>query len=563
MKQRSGPIPQQQPAVYQPAAQRVQREEQEGAQLQPPVFQLYPDPTATAPEENELVLDPTSEQEAQIEADKHAAIIRSEGYEGIREEIQVNIDYFVGSARELYIAALQEAYRDYQSKLAPEEEEPTAAPETASGEADIAAPISAETAAAVHSIEQEIAELLKARPKKSYRNEDKTDVRDKLVQGINRIRPKILRLKAADLGTDAKGLEEIRQQLFLKLAQAGPYYAQGTNANILPHPKEGNAASSRTCNLTALAMNLQGLGKSTSDYNGNLKILKVLAGYYTGKFDEKHVTGTGIDKADISSWRLPDFLQILAIFNELRRGNQLPTATQKVDEANAGKTLSKSKRNKAIEQELIRLLKDSADIEPLVDTLTTQEKETPEDFQATMLEAQKRAAGKISTDSQIFIELARYFGVTAENKYYQTRILSNFGDYHRNFANKSDDQAEAKVREGYAGQAEADAKTKLDATGKTYSKKKLTSTKRELLNAMMQTEEAKEKIQAAFDEIQKGKYDWQLEEYKKTYLNLMLQKDAVHREWLADLKGDDPSFSMPKSSKSVKTALLKALSEKA
>jgi hypothetical protein len=84
------------------------------------------------------------------------------------------------------------------------------------------------------------------------------------------------------------------------------YYTQMSNANILSG--NGLTAAWRTCNMTVMAMMLEALGKSSKDYTGDLTKLQSLAGDYDealGKNNSK--------PEDLTSLRLPDFLQLVAI----------------------------------------------------------------------------------------------------------------------------------------------------------------------------------------------------------------------------------------------------------
>ena len=53
----------------------------------------------------------------------------------------------------------------------------------------------------------------------------------------------------------------------LKLARIAPFYTQQANANILSTTT--TKAAMRTCNVTTVSMVLEGLGKTTGDFNGN------------------------------------------------------------------------------------------------------------------------------------------------------------------------------------------------------------------------------------------------------------------------------------------------------
>jgi len=82
------------------------------------------------------------------------------------------------------------------------------------------------------------------------------------------------------------------------------YYAQGFNANILFSSEK--TAAARTCNMTVISMMLEALGKSTKDYVGD--DLSATAAQFAEQL--------GVYNArpeDLTSLRMPDFLQLVAI----------------------------------------------------------------------------------------------------------------------------------------------------------------------------------------------------------------------------------------------------------
>jgi hypothetical protein len=124
--------------------------------------------------------------------------------------------------------------------------------------------------------------------------------RDALVARIAQIRTMIAGL--SDAGAKAG--------FYHQLNAVSPSYTQGTNMDLLEGPV---ATETRTCNITSLSMTLEGLGKSPADFTGNKEAVRAAARVYG------HVVATAADHADaeLESLRMPDFVQLAAIAEEL------------------------------------------------------------------------------------------------------------------------------------------------------------------------------------------------------------------------------------------------------
>lgn len=100
----------------------------------------------------------------------------------------------------------------------------------------------------------------------------------------------------------------VRGSAYVKLNEYTPYHSQQENVDVLH--KADSTAASRTCNVTSVAMVLQALGKTASDYkSGNRddeKMLRIAAAYKDVLMERGELT-------DLMKLRLPDFLQIVAV----------------------------------------------------------------------------------------------------------------------------------------------------------------------------------------------------------------------------------------------------------
>ena len=118
--------------------------------------------------------------------------------------------------------------------------------------------------------------------------------------------------KIAGIRTMIAGLsgDTAKAGFYHQLNAVSPSYTQGTNMNLLEGPV---ANETRTCNITSLAMALEGLGKSPADFTGNKEAVKAAARVYG------HVVAEAADhaNAELESLRMPDFVQLAAIAEEL------------------------------------------------------------------------------------------------------------------------------------------------------------------------------------------------------------------------------------------------------
>ena len=131
---------------------------------------------------------------------------------------------------------------------------------------------------------------------------ERVKIEKQLVEAIGEARKQIENLTVPALKSKAY------QQLNLYT----PFHYQLENADIL---YDDDPAGSRTCNITVLAMVLQGLGKKNHDYNGgsfDRKKMQRIAQFYQSKLEDKGGT------TDTSSLSLPDFLQLVVVYHYLK-----------------------------------------------------------------------------------------------------------------------------------------------------------------------------------------------------------------------------------------------------
>ena len=530
--------------------------------------------------------------------EQHAAIIRKEGYENIREEIKESADTFVDEANEIYLELIRGAYQEYQVQQ---------------GVPRIGADIAAfRTHPLVKGIEDSI-QAAKPSQEGTIRNEEVGAVRQEVNKKIKQIRGQIDHLTADELKADKESLKNVKAYLYGELATLTPYYSQGSNANILPHPTEGNEASSRTCNVTALAMVLEGLGKSSQDWQGNKHLLQLIANFYSGKFGEEIPAKFKTDATDVLSWRLPDFLQVAVIYNELINTSMAEEAEKLARQAlelDEGTVPKKQKKAFAAEKgtQLATLETNKVDfVSGLLDELQAQQKGKPDDYGKRIRSAQKVAAKKI-TNSAVFEKMGRYFGVKAEHKTSpNATYLTEFGRYNRAFKRDAEKEAEKQVdkeaKDKVELEAEELAKEKLNKEGEKLTKKNLNREKKKQKKILKQKEAqalateidrlAQEALAQAGKEAtkknlsrEKKKQKRILESNKKeekeariaelaekllaekrkntvagwldTYVRSIVEED-VNADWLQELTQDDENFEMPKRRKDVESTLKKLL----
>ena len=153
---------------------------------------------------------------------------------------------------------------------------------------------------------QELSAKLNRRAK-ATRNEEAGQGRDDLVSVIAGLRIQIDALDNS--GLDPAQLASLKPKLYSALRDLTPYYEEFHNAPLLQDWEDG-----RTCNLTALAMALESLGKSAENFSGDReKVIKVATWAHSSL---KRATRT-VDKGDggwarLAGLRLPDFLQVVA-----------------------------------------------------------------------------------------------------------------------------------------------------------------------------------------------------------------------------------------------------------
>jgi hypothetical protein len=131
--------------------------------------------------------------------------------------------------------------------------------------------------------------------------------RDRLVDGIEKVRAQIGALTPASTGLDEKELRSVRAELYRRADHLSPYYYQMVNANILYD--SDTKGGGRTCNVTSLSMCLEAMGKSFDDFKGDTGLLAVLAEQFKPALTDASDKGSG----SLEELRLPDFLQLLAV----------------------------------------------------------------------------------------------------------------------------------------------------------------------------------------------------------------------------------------------------------
>jgi uncharacterized small protein (DUF1192 family) len=137
--------------------------------------------------------------------------------------------------------------------------------------------------------------------------QEQGDARDRLVDGIEKVRQRIAGLTPESTGLTAAALKNVRALLYRTASNLSPYYYQIINANIL-HDKDTEAGG-RTCNVTSVSMCLEAMGKSVDDFTGDTALLEVLRAHYAAALTTAADSGTG----SLADLRLPDFLQLLAV----------------------------------------------------------------------------------------------------------------------------------------------------------------------------------------------------------------------------------------------------------
>ncbi len=140
--------------------------------------------------------------------------------------------------------------------------------------------------------------------------EEKGKARDTFVANIGVVRGKLASLK---------GEASFKGAAYRLIASIGTYYSQSRNIDILESPPP---TDTRTCNITSLAMALEGLGMSAASFKGNRDKVQAAAKFYqhkiTGDATSKAgavdaVAGQGVSWGQLVGMRLSDFLELAAI----------------------------------------------------------------------------------------------------------------------------------------------------------------------------------------------------------------------------------------------------------
>jgi hypothetical protein len=116
-----------------------------------------------------------------------------------------------------------------------------------------------------------------------------------------------------------KGEAAFKAAAYRLIASISTYYSQSRNIDILESPPP---TDTRTCNITSLAMALEGLGVSAASYTGSKEKVQAAAKFYshkiTGDATSKAgavdaVGGQGVSWSQLVGMRLSDFLELAAI----------------------------------------------------------------------------------------------------------------------------------------------------------------------------------------------------------------------------------------------------------
>lgn len=158
-------------------------------------------------------------------------------------------------------------------------------------------------------------------------NQEQGGPRDDLVALLGEIRADVDAL--ADLDLPVEELESVTAWAHRRLNRVSPYYLQGTNADFLE-----TRDSTRTCNLTCLAMTLEALGITAAAYSGDRSKLDEVRGHpgEAGHYDYEAVFDRAKDVTapdDLNALRLPDFLQLVFVGRNMENGMALKPAVKK------------------------------------------------------------------------------------------------------------------------------------------------------------------------------------------------------------------------------------------
>ena len=176
---------------------------------------------------------------------------------------------------------------------------------------------------------QAISDALKSDEKKNKKNEQTGDDRNTLVELIGGARSVVKQMNSTILMTDDESALGIRAYFYRQISKAVPFYTQMANANVLGKGDEGKkTAAYRTCNVTSIAMALEGLGKTADTFAGDQTLMDNILSVFEGRIKKstKNIGAQDIDLSDASSLRLPDFLQLVAIYIKLTEDMKLSVA---------------------------------------------------------------------------------------------------------------------------------------------------------------------------------------------------------------------------------------------
>lgn len=147
--------------------------------------------------------------------------------------------------------------------------------------------------------------------------EERGKGRDELVAAIGALRDKIAGVDGAGLAPARAA--QLKQLMYRAVHEVAPYYAQGTNIDLLEGKAQAEelgtetTVTTRTCNITSLAMALESLGKSPADYTGKSSKIDAIAKVFSSEAGSAKMTvGKGV-----SGMRLSDFMQFAAIAEQL------------------------------------------------------------------------------------------------------------------------------------------------------------------------------------------------------------------------------------------------------
>jgi hypothetical protein len=171
--------------------------------------------------------------------------------------------------------------------------------------------------------------------------------RDELVAGIAALRAKVAALDGAGLAPAP--LAALKARLYRALNAISPYYSQGRNIDLLEGKEQAKelgtttSVTTRTGNITSLAMALEALGKGTGDYDaGKRDEVTAAAKVFNAEVRAATLTapGDGTAWGKLAGLRLPDFMELAAIAEVLKGGGASAEAVTGAAVTAWGKILS-------------------------------------------------------------------------------------------------------------------------------------------------------------------------------------------------------------------------------